>query len=314
MSIIDLDADFFSPEDVVHHISTNKPCVVRGFFSPDIVKHYVGEIKNKNLTRYLIGNVVSEYFEKTKMPFNDYLDAYQRDENLLHCNVIRVWRHNKNNLTRWHYDGNGADLLNISLQGKKRFYLAPPNALPVYPFTNIAWKYDFKETHVVEIEPGDMLFLPAYWFHKVLTLEDNTININYIMYNKNNKKIASKRDQELFALHNLFNTSMDKEIKSIYKNEGRFIPAIARGLYELFPFIALFVILYSVAKKTKQRWISFGLLLIAIFIGLYLYSLDSLEIETNGMSRIIGFYILVVAAIFFLVEWNQHQEDFILMG
>jgi len=312
MSIIDLDADFFSPEDVLHHLSLNKPCVVRGFFAPNIVDHYLEQIRSSKLKKYMIGNVVSEIFEKKEIPFNEYINAYQQDQNLLHSDVIRVWRHNKNNVTRWHYDGNGADLLNISLQGKKRFYLAPPNSFPVYPFTNIAWKYDFKETHLVEIEPGDMLFIPAYWFHKVVTLEDNTININYIMYNKNNKQIASKRDQELFALHNLFNTSMDKEIKSIYINQRQLVPSIARGIYEMLPFIALFVIIYYIAKKSKLNWLVYALLFVGLSIGIILYSSDSYEVDTNGISRIIGFYILVLTSIFFIIEWNKRQDDFII--
>lgn len=311
MSIIDLEAENFSPEDVLSHISENRPCVVRGFLSKDIVNYYLDHIKHAKLTKYLIGNVVAEIFEKHQMPFNEYIEAYENDPNLLHSNTIRVWRHNKNNLTRWHYDGNGADLLNISLQGKKRFYLAPPTSFPVYPFTNIAWKYDFKETHLVEIEPGDMLFIPAYWFHKVLTLENNTININYIMYNKKNKEIASKRDKDLFTLHNFFSTSMDPEIKSIYKNEPIYYAA-GRGIYEMLPFIALFIIFYFISKKYKKSWIIILSILLGFIAGMILYTNQSLEVDTNGMSKIIGFYLLIVTSIFFIIEWNENQQAFIL--
>jgi hypothetical protein len=249
--------------------------------------------------------------EKTDLAQNDYLDAFQEDEKLMHSNIIRVWKHNAKNLTRWHYDGNGADLLNISLQGKKRFYLAPPNSLPVYPLSNIVWKYDFKETHVVEIEPGDMLFLPAYWFHKVLTLENQTININYMMYNKDNHKHASKRDKELFGLHNMFRTSMDKEILSVYQNENP-ISCLARGFYEILLFIAIFVIIYTSARKYKQQWIIMLLLLIGLIGGLYLYFNNELSSDTNGISHIIGFYILALTSFFFVYEWNQHQKEYIL--
>jgi hypothetical protein len=313
MSIIDLDAENFSPEDVLSHIYENRPCVVRGFLSKEVIDYYLDHIKNANLTKYLIGNVVSEYFQKHQMPYNEYINAYENDPSLLHSDTIRVWRHNKNNLTRWHYDGNGADLLNISLQGKKRFYLAPPNTLPVYPFTNIAWRYDFKETHIVEIEPGDMLFLPAYWFHKVLTLENNTININYIMYNKKNKEVASTRDKELFTLHNLFSTCMDAEIKLIYKNEPVY-SSLGRGIYEMLPFIALFIIFYFIAKKYNQYWIIILSLLLGLIFGIIFYTNRSFEKDTNGMSKIIGFYLLVVTSVFFIIEWNKNQEAFILIN
>lgn len=312
MSLVDLDAVDFSPEDVLQHLKNNRPCVVRGFLSPEDVQMYLDHINSTNLKRYMIGNVPAYVMDKTDLAQNDYLDAFQEEPTLLHANYIRVWKHNAKNLTRWHYDGNGADLLNISLQGKKRFYLAPPNSLPVYPLSNIAWRYDFKETHIVEIEAGDMLFLPAYWFHKVLTLKNDTININYTMYNKENHKYASLRDKEIFGLHNMFGTSMDKEILSVYQNENS-VACLARGLYEILVFIAIFVIFYAASRKYKQFWMIKTLLLVGLISGLYLYFNKELSIDTNGITHIIGFYILVLTSFFFIYEWNEHQSDYIML-
>ena len=312
-TIIDLPASEFSPEELIDHLHKNRPCVVRGFLKPDVVQQYLEHINSANLKKYFIGNLPASYMEKTDLASNSYLDAYQSEPCLVHSNILRVWKHNAKNLTRWHYDGNGADLLNISLQGKKRFYLAPPNSLPVYPLTNIAWKYDFQDTHQVEIQPGDMLFLPAYWFHKVLTLEDNTININYMMYNKNNPEKSSSRDRELFGLHRMFGTTMDKEILDIHHehpDKPNTISCLARGLYECFLFIAIFIIIYAFAKTKKIWWLIMFLLLTGLIIGLYLYTNESLGYDTNGISILIGFYILVITLLFMVFEWNQNQEAY----
>lgn len=310
MSIIDLSSEDFSPSDVLLHLKNNTPCVVRNFLSQEIMQTYLDHINNTSLTKYKTGNVPAYYMNYKVLAQNNYLDAYQSDPDLIHSNIIRVWKHNSNNITRWHYDGNGADMLNVSLKGKKRFYLAPPNSLPVYPLSNIAL-YDFKETHRVDIKAGDMLFLPAYWFHKVVTLTDDSININYIMYNKKNNKYASSRDKELFGLHNLFNTSMDQQILKLYKTENIF-SCLARGLYEMFLFISIFLILYFIGKKTKQRWVIYSLLLLGLIIGLYLYYNKELSIDTNGITKIIGFYTLFIIALFFIYDWNEHQSDYII--
>jgi hypothetical protein len=311
MSLVDLPFHQFSPEELLLHLKTNRPCVVRGFLSPETVKQYVDHIHSTSLKKYMIGNVPAYYMEKTELAPNPYLALYQSDPDIMHSNVLRIWKHNKHNLTRWHYDGNGADLLNISLQGKKRFYLAPPETLPVYPFSNIAWKYNFKETHLVEIEPGDMLFLPAYWFHKVLTLEDHTININYIMYNKQNQQFASKRDQELFGLHNMFRTSMDPEILSLYQNQHP-VSCMARGIYEMLPFFMVLIVFYFIARKYNKTWFMVSILSISLLIGFYLYLHSSLEVDTNGITMIVGFYLILLTLIFIVFEWNKNQEAFIV--
>ena len=38
----------------------------------------------------------------------------------------RYWHHDKGHVTRWHFDGDGVQVINICLRGSKRFLLAPP--------------------------------------------------------------------------------------------------------------------------------------------------------------------------------------------
>ena len=297
MSIIDLPADQFSPSDVLLHLKNNTPCVIRNVLSPESIQMYLNSLQNET------------YMDATILEKNNYLNAYQSDPDLIHAKKIRVGKHKTKHITKWNYNSNGAEVLHILLQGKKNIYLSPPQSLPVYPFSTIAWGYDFKGKHMVEIKAGDILFLPSYWFHKVVTLKDST-TINYIMYHKNNNH-SSIRDKELFGLHGLFNTPMDQEIISVHKNENTLL-CVARGLYEMFLFISIFLILYFIGKKTKQRWVIHSVLLLGCAIGLYFYYNKELSMNTNGITQIVGFYTLFITALFFIYDWNEHQSDYII--
>ena len=118
--------------------------------------------------------------------------------------------------------------------------------------SNIAYDIEFKEKYLIKLNPYDMLYIPSYWFHKVITLEDNTINMNYTFFGIHNKKISSKRDRELYTLHNIFNTEMcvsneTKPICNIYPNNIYNYPsAFFRGLYETILFFIIFLILTNI--------------------------------------------------------------------
>ena len=95
----------------------------------------------------------------------------------------RMWRHRKGNFTRNHYDGNGVHVLNLCLAGSKRFSIARPGAFWTLPLSNIGvapdpTNFDFE----VDLVPGDLLYIPRFWFHKVRTLEDDSVNVNANFY------------------------------------------------------------------------------------------------------------------------------------
>jgi hypothetical protein len=119
---------------------------------------------------------------KTTSCFNEFVESLK--EKITFNDGIRAWKHNKGNVTQWHYDGNGINIFNICISGRKRFYLSPPGSIPVLPLSNISLKTDIwdEQSVFVEIGVSDMLYLPPYWFHKVITLEDNTLTVNYAFY------------------------------------------------------------------------------------------------------------------------------------
>jgi len=95
-----------------------------------------------------------------------------------------------------HFDA--AENLNIQILGRKRFVLYPPGTSGYYPcplFSQTAHisrvfrdgpeldvkrfpRFDQSKGRDVILEQGEILYLPAYWWHQVTSLGDVNININ----------------------------------------------------------------------------------------------------------------------------------------
>ena len=95
-----------------------------------------------------------------------------------------------------HFDA--AENLNIQIRGRKRFTLYPPGTHRYYPcpmFSQTAHisrvfregpaldrarfpKFDPSRAREVVLEEGEILYLPAYWWHQVTSLGDVNINLN----------------------------------------------------------------------------------------------------------------------------------------
>jgi hypothetical protein len=89
----------------------------------------------------------------------------------------RYWEHDAGHVTRWHFDGNGVQVLNICMSGSKRFDFAPPGSTLVLPFSNIA-AFDPPVKYTITIHQGDVLFFPSFWFHRVTCLDNGTVTYN----------------------------------------------------------------------------------------------------------------------------------------
>jgi hypothetical protein len=103
---------------------------------------------------------------------------------------VRLWIANKGTVSGWHYDGNGVQGLNVQVRGRKRFDLISPRTpLRCLSFSNLAreWLRPLESLRVrplewatVELRQGDMLFLPQYWFHRVVSLDHYNVNVNWV--------------------------------------------------------------------------------------------------------------------------------------
>lgn len=108
-----------------------------------------------------------------------------------------------------HFDP--ADNLNFQLRGNKAFWLYPPGVAPYYPLpmfsqtAHISGVFrngpdpDFSkfprfraENGVrVELQEGDVLYIPAYWWHQVESLGRENLNLNFWWLPRLSKQLAN---------------------------------------------------------------------------------------------------------------------------
>ncbi|OBK79199.1 hypothetical protein A5651_24405 [Mycobacterium sp. 1274761.0] len=109
--------------------------------------------------------------------------------------AVNFWFGPGNNLTPLHYDY--ADNFLTQICGRKQIILCPPREIArVYPFPfsyignnisqiNVAQpdlskfpEWARADRALLELRPGDMLFIPRFWWHAVFGIEPN-LSINY---------------------------------------------------------------------------------------------------------------------------------------
>lgn len=282
-----------------NYITNNKPCLIKKFYidtsNNNLIcnKNYnkniiidskyqqcdrislLNYIKNSNLKCHKYGcNIENNKYNICCS--NSIIEKLLDDQEYLFNDKNRIWKHKKNNFTDNHYDGNGVEVINISLEGKKRFYLASPSKtftmMPLASWSINSNPDDSNYDYIIDLYPGDLLYIPSYWWHKVLTLEDS-ININYNFYVKDHK--LSERQKNIFSLHKIANSMIwHKDNIRKYAN------------------------LETVTSKSMIKLLlseCLLLLLLFLFLGYY--------ISKFGIKYIIG-------ALFILFFLKNYREDF----
>jgi dTDP-4-dehydrorhamnose 3,5-epimerase-like enzyme len=287
--------DNISPSEFYNeHIEKNRPCVIKNFYNEN---DYCFKYYNKNINKgkeYNIG-YLNVNLMKT-ICLNNFMNEIDKLVKIRYD--TRMWKHNKGNITQWHYDGNGQNVINICLSGSKRFYLAPPSSIPVYPLTNIAIDYNKWNSNHVDIEKYDLLYIPSYWFHKVITLKKNTVTINHLFYDKNNNLYASHRDLYLYTLHQYLNSNMctTNKICNLTKKKPLFY-CLLFGFYEVSSvYIILSIIFLIIYKQNLQMY---KILNIVSFIGvLYLFKDKYINNVSSGITKLFSLYLFIFLVLF----------------
>lgn len=128
-------------------------------------------------------------------------------------NNQRIWVNFKDHLTLLHADVNGLFVFNVQVKGRKHWKIYSPNTpFKLYSFSQFPLiKYNTAERDEklsescieFDLEEGDMLFLPPYWYHQVEAQEDVNININWVATKKNTKH-NQLHNRELLLLRCLY--------------------------------------------------------------------------------------------------------------
>lgn len=111
--------------NIIDNIRANKPILIKKFllkYNFDKTKlieelknietstkqHYAPGVYNKDVDNF-------DFIKKIKSDLNI-------DNNLIYKNNTRYWIHPKNNFTPNHYDGDGFNVINICIKGKKNLF------------------------------------------------------------------------------------------------------------------------------------------------------------------------------------------------
>jgi hypothetical protein len=190
------------------YLEKNKPIIIKNYLKKNLdeKKKIIESINSSKENNFFLRG--SKYIDN-KYKIIDNIkkkidqDKYKIDEK------IRCWNHNNGNLTKNHYDGNGVDVINICIKGKKKFIFSKPDSHINIPYTNISLLKLDKEEEILILEENDLLLIPRFWYHTVETLEDNTYMLSITVSDlevelNDNKKL-------LYILHKFYNTNMCNE-------------------------------------------------------------------------------------------------------
>jgi hypothetical protein len=183
--VMTFDAEVLTPAYVINHFA-NENKREAGWFDADLVENGVIQIPA------FVKNVLS------------------RTDMSVRKSPMRLFMQPGGHITLPHYDGNSLHGLNQQVLGKKHWIITSPNTpLPCVPFMFAGlvgkdFKYDPKKYDFYEFdtEPGDLLFLPRYWFHEVHSLAAVNLNLNWVCTPKepNITSILGRREVEIVKL------------------------------------------------------------------------------------------------------------------
>lgn len=166
---------------------------------------------------------------------NELIDA---DDVFPRRELMRIWAHPQGNVSSWHYDANMVNVFNVQITGKKEWYLVSPDTpLGCYPFTSFAIMDNndekiFKKktyTHVI-LNQGDLLYIPPLWFHKVISLEKENINLNWIFTKKKTDVVSKTLSRELdrYSLQSYLSNHRFQWVQNSFATANKNIPGYLR--------------------------------------------------------------------------------------
>ena len=158
---------------------------------------------------------------------------------------------------------------------------------------------DCNYDYILDVNPGDLLYIPSYWWHKVLTLENESININFNFYCRNHK--LNERQKNIYTLHKLTKSRLNND--NIY-NFANLDTVTIYSMVKLFIKecnILILLILYLgyfCSNYNIYNIIFILLILILIFI--------KLNIKTYGYSIMIIYYNMPIFIFGYILGINKH--------
>jgi hypothetical protein len=258
LKIEKLDYNNFDEKKFIkEYFEKEKPVIIKNInkynnLDPFKIKKHFGLPENKELGWF---DSSLEYAKKVNIISPKFISTIFERKDISHREKpMRIFMQPGKHITLAHYDGNSLNGFNLQIKGKKKWILVSPNTpLPMGPFLyaclykeNQEINFNSHNGYEFETHPGEMLFLPRYWIHKVYSLDE--INLNWVCTPKNpniHSKLG-KREVEILKLrtkipftnkffHENFNEygGEGKSLVKLYTKEVGFTRVISRIIKEI---------------------------------------------------------------------------------
>ena len=227
MRVRDIEDDFEAA------LSSRTPFVVRGIASDwparawneEQLEATIGHGGNSQYWHHL----ARDQSRAADIPCPDWLSAYwqEHQQRLSLERPMRFWQSQGGHQTPWHYDGNALDVINVQLNGSKRFTLASPDTeLPwirFLPVSTLAFDDAEVPTREVVLNAGDLIFIPRFWSHRVQALEPVNWNVNWVWTDSDfvpDSAVAIREAGRLAAVKKLDETGRLDKVLTGYEAES----------------------------------------------------------------------------------------------
>lgn len=227
----DIDAKYFRE----HYYDKREPVLIRNVpFDSEFVKSLTPEkVKtllsgdNPDATQDLWWWNLDESFFEGKVTPPGFIKALKSQIRTMEFDKPdRFWASSNQTVSPWHHDGGSVEVFNLQLTGKKLFILIDPQIqLPCARYSGGSTKayqppVDSERYAEVELTAGDMIYIPRHWYHKVTSLTDWNLNLNYTWtdFDVPMNTPTSKRVLETIALFYYLHKFMDWLPEPVFKN------------------------------------------------------------------------------------------------
>lgn len=203
-SIGDIDINYRKSSSRFHPDFTNPEKIICEEKSSTIHKYieYLLNLDEEARSTHLISGDNTYIYNHGK--FNEKFQPLINDISFDNINIdcvqsIGFWLSTRGCVSWLHYDSNAEHNYNVQILGKKRVFLfSPEETKNLYLFTsNQRHSINFSQVNIVNpdleqfsnisntlcysaiIFPGDILYIPSYWFHSFEHLDNFNVNVNY---------------------------------------------------------------------------------------------------------------------------------------
>lgn len=216
------------------------------------------------------------WWNTTKTFLNDYFDEPEIYTKLigriraLFCDEPnRLWACSEGTHTLWHYDNCSLEIFNIQLLGAKKFTLVDPSTplrcarFSIGCLNGFDDKLQDENWTEVTLRPGDMLYIPRHWFHKVESLASWNLNYNWTWtdFDVPLDTVHSVREKEITVLLACFARIVElipsRFLKSSHRRKIWGIKTY--GGLNNYGMAKMFFQKTNVAKLMKRLWIELGM-------------------------------------------------------